>query len=120
MTLWSTDPGLALELDAGDPLAKFRDEFELPAPPPGADEAIYFVGNSLGPLPRRSRSHLDAELERWSRLGVAGHFTGDTAWVDYHALLDEPMARIVGARPAEVAVMNALTVNLHLLLISFY
>ena len=103
----------AAELDAADPLAPFRDEFELPA-------GIYFVGNSLGALPRAARDHVAAEFDRWSSLGVEGHFTGALAWKDYHELLTAPLARLVGALPAEVVAMNALTVNLHLLMISFY
>lgn len=120
MTEWSTDPALAASLDAADPLGAFRERFELPSPHTGSSESIYFVGNSLGPLPKKARSYLDTELDRWATLGVAGHFTGELSWADYHALLTEPMARIVGAQPNEVTVMNALTVNLHLLLISFY
>ncbi len=103
----------AAELDAADPLAPFRKEFELP-------EGIYFVGNSLGALPRAARDHVATEFDRWSSLGVEGHFTGALAWKDYHELLTGPLADLVGARPAEVVAMNALTVNLHLLMISFY
>ncbi len=103
----------AAELDAADPLASFRDRFELP-------DAIYLVGNSLGALPRAARDTVAVELDRWSSLGVEGHFTGDLAWKDYHELLTDQFARLVGARPAEVVAMNALTVNLHLLMISFY
>ena len=103
----------AAELDAADPLASFRSEFELP-------DGIYFVGNSLGALPRAARTNVATEFDRWSTLGVEGHFTGALAWKDYHELLTEPLARLVGARPAEVVAMNGLTVNLHLLMISFY
>lgn len=103
----------AADLDAADPLAAFRDEFELP-------EGTYLVGNSLGALPRAVRETVGIELDRWSTLGVEGHFTGELGWKDYHELLTEPMAAIVGGRSDEVVVMNALTVNLHLLMISFY
>ena len=103
----------AAELDAADPLSAFRDEFELP-------DGIYFVGNSLGALPRAARDNVATEFDRWSSLGVEGHFTGDLAWKDYHELLTEPLARLVGGRPSEVVAMNGLTVNLHLLMISFY
>jgi len=120
MTDWSTDPALAAELDAADPLAALRDRFELPPAPDGADDSIYFVGNSLGPLPKKSRAYVTGELQRWSSLGVKGHFSGDPGWADYHRTFEESMARIVGAAPHEVTVMNALSVNLHLLLISFY
>jgi len=120
MTDWSTDPALAAELDAADPLAALRDRFELPPAPDGADDSIYFVGNSLGPLPKKSRAYVTGELQRWSSLGVKGHFSGEPGWADYHRTFEESMARIVGAAPHEVTVMNALSVNLHLLLISFY
>ncbi len=103
----------AAELDAADPLAGFRDEFELP-------EGIYLVGNSLGALPRAARTHVGIEFDRWQTLGVEGHFTGELAWKDYHELVTDQLARLVGARSAEVVAMNGLTVNLHLLLISFY
>ncbi len=108
--------GVALtanELDAADSLAGFRQRFELP-------DAIYLVGNSLGALPRAARETVATELDRWGSLGVEGHFTGELAWKDYHELLTDQFARLVGARPAEVVAMNALTVNLHLLMISFY
>ena len=100
-------------LDAADPLAAFRSEFELP-------DGIYLVGNSLGALPKRARTNLNIELGRWGTIGVEGHFTGELAWKNYHELVAEPLGRLVGASAAEVVAMNALTVNLHLLMISFY
>ena len=103
----------AAELDAGDPLARIRDEFELP-------DGLYLVGNSLGALPTATRSAVQTELDRWSTLGVEAHFTGDLAWKDYHGLVADQLARLVGARQSEVVAMNALTVNLHLLMVSFY
>lgn len=103
----------AAELDAADPLAAFRAEFELP-------DGIYLVGNSLGALPTAVRHNVNTELDRWGSLGVEGHFTGELAWKDYHELLSEPLAKLVGAGIDEVVAMNALTVNLHLLLVSFY
>ncbi len=103
----------AAELDASDPLAGFRDQFELP-------DGIYLVGNSLGALPRAARQYVNTEFDRWSSLGVEGHFTGDLAWKSYHELLTDQLARLVGAEPAEVVAMNSLTVNLHLLMVSFY
>lgn len=103
----------ASELDAADPLSGFRDEFELP-------EGIYLVGNSLGALPRRARSAIQTELDRWASIGVEGHFTGDLAWKDYHGLLTDSFARLTGAHADEVVAMNGLTVNLHLLMVSFY
>lgn len=103
----------AAELDAVDPLARFCDEFELP-------EGLYLVGNSLGALPKRARAAIQTEVDRWATLGVEGHFTGALAWKDYHELLAEPFAALTGAHADEVVAMNALTVNLHLLMVSFY
>ncbi len=109
----------AQALDRTDPLASFRSEFEIPIDEAGATK-IYLVGNSLGALPVRSRDYVIAELDRWGRYGVEGHFTGELAWEPYHELLTEPMAAIVGGQSNEVVVMNALSVNLHLLMVSFY
>lgn len=103
----------AEELDAADPLAGFREEFELP-------EGIYLVGNSLGALPRAARELVNTEFDRWSTLGVEGHFTGELAWKDYHELLSDQLASLVGGHRDEVVAMNGLTVNLHLLMVSFY
>ena len=103
----------AAELDAADPLADLRHEFELP-------DGTYLIGNSLGALPRAARDHVNVELDRWATLGGEGHFTGDLAWKGYHDLLTRQLADITGARPDEVVAMNSLTVNLHLLLVSFY
>ncbi len=101
------------QLDAADPLSGFRQLFEVP-------QGVYLVGNSLGAMPRSVRDYLGTELDRWSDLGVEGHFIGELRWKDYHALLSDQLARLVGARPSEVVAMNALTVNLHLLMVSFY
>ncbi|MGI9585391.1 MAG: kynureninase [Acidimicrobiia bacterium] len=106
-------------LDAADPLTRFRDEFRIPVQPDGSPQ-IYLVGNSLGAEPERTPRYLQHELDRWAELGVAGHFVGDTAWEPYHQLLTDQTARLVGAQRDEVTVMNSLTVNLHLLMISFY
>ena len=115
----ATDRAGAEALDAADPLAPFRERFHVPLHRDGTEQ-VYLVGNSLGLAPRSTRDHVDRELERWATLGVAGHFTGDLAWAPYHELLTGPMAAIVGGRPEEVVVMNSLTVNLHLLMVSFY
>ena len=96
-----------------------RNEFHLPKNADGS-EKVYFVGNSLGLQPKRTSAYVTAELEKWQTLGVEGHFTGDHPWMPYHEFLAEPMARIVGALPGEVVVMNSLTVNLHLMLATFY
>ncbi len=115
----TTDVATAAALDASDPLARFRDEFHIP---PGSDGApqIYLVGNSLGAVPKRTANYVQIELDRWANLGVAGHFTGETAWEPYHELLTDQMAAIVGGLTEEVVVMNSLTANLHFLMVSFY
>ena len=108
----------AIALDRGDPLRRFREEFQVPRRPSG--EEVYFAGNSLGLLPKRTRRYVDAELEKWGRLAVKAHFSGEYPWMPYHELLAEPTARLVGASPTEVVTMNSLTVNLHLMMTSFY
>jgi kynureninase len=108
------DEESARELDARDPLASFRERFHLPA------GVVYLAGNSLGPQPRSARAHVEQELSDWARLGVAGHHEAQRPWYRYHEGLREPLARIVGALPDEVVAMNGLTVNLHLLLATFY
>ncbi len=108
----------AKQLDANDPLASFRDQFFIPHENGNPD--VYFVGNSLGLLPRSTESHIKLELDRWSSLGVRGHFTDNTNWMGYHELLTETMADLVGANPVEVVTMNTLTVNLHLMMATFY
>ena len=109
----------AAALDRSDPLGRFRGEFHVPRSRDGEEE-IYFVGNSLGLLPRRLPKYVDHELEKWRRLAVKAHFTGDHPWMPYHEFLAEPMARLVGASPTEVVTMNSLTANLHLMMASFY
>ncbi|MEM9564131.1 MAG: kynureninase [Actinomycetota bacterium] len=109
----------ARSLDAADPLAGFRNRFHVPRHSDGTEQ-VYLVGNSLGLAPTATRTWVDRELDRWATLGVAGHFTGDLAWAPYHEQATEPMAALVGGRADEVVMMNSLTVNLHLLMISFY
>jgi kynureninase len=104
--------------DAGDALPTLRDRFLVP--PHGAGQAAYFAGNSLGLQPTALREWLGQELDDWAQFGVEGHGEALRPWVGYHELLREPAARLVGARPAEVVAMNSLTVNLHLMMISFY
>ena len=121
----SFKPGrdFAVALDRGDRLGRFRDEFHIPKRENGEEE-IYFAGNSLGLLPKRTPKYVDEELEKWKRLAVKAHFAGENPWMPYHELLAEPMARLVGASPSastsEVVTMNSLTVNLHLMMASFY
>jgi kynureninase len=109
----------AAQLDAADPLAHFREEFHIPAGPDGRPCA-YLCGNSLGLQPKAARAAVEQEFDAWERLGVEGHFHGTSPWLHYHETLTAASAALVGARPLEVVVMNNLTVNLHLLLVSFY
>ncbi|MER7458364.1 kynureninase [Micromonospora sp. NPDC126480] len=109
----------ARRLDADDP--GHRHLFHVPPADGGRyPEAAYLAGNSLGLQPRATRDELLADLDAWRRLGVEGHLEAERPWLPYHELLTAPAARLVGARPAEVVVMNSLTVNLHLLMVSFY
>jgi kynureninase len=108
----------ALQQDAADPLAGFRTEFLIPAH--GASEQIYLCGNSLGLQPRATREALNAELDQWGKFAVEGHFLGQLPWMDYHEFVRDDLAELVGAQPAEVVAMNSLSVNLHLLMVSFY
>ncbi|MBO2463691.1 kynureninase [Actinomadura violacea] len=111
----------ALRLDETDPLPSLRGEFLIPPAPGGAHpEAAYFAGNSLGLQPKAVAGRLREELDDWARLAVEGHTQARRPWVDYHELLREPAARLVGALPHEVVAMNSLTVNLHLMMASFY
>ena len=105
----------ALARDAADPLSAMRDRFLLPDGPDGPDgpPAIYLAGQSLGLQPRSARDAVEEVLDRWARLGVDGWFTAERPWFTEDDALREPMARIVGARPAEIAILNSLTVNLH-------
>ena len=111
----------ALELDATDPLSALRREFSIPAWPGGRHpRRAYFAGNSLGLMPTAARQAVEDELERWARLGHEGHWTGEHPWLRYHEAMRETSARLVGARVGETVCMNTLTVNLHLLMASFY
>ncbi|MGS2616887.1 kynureninase [Micromonospora sp. LZ34] len=109
----------ARRLDAADP--GHRHLFHVPPADGGRyPEAAYLAGNSLGLQPRATGDELLADLAAWRRLGVEGHLEAERPWLPYHELLTGPAARLVGARPAETVVMNSLTVNLHLLMVSFY
>ncbi len=109
----------ARHLDSIDPFAESRSRFEIPPTESGTD-SIYLCGNSLGLMPRRTRELVIEELDDWGRLGVEGHHDARRPWYDYHELFREKGARLVGAVPGEVVMMNSLTVNLHLLMVSFY
>jgi len=114
----TTESG-ARELDHGDP--GYRDRFAIPPAEGGAyPDAAYFAGNSLGLQPLAVREELLEDLDDWARLGVEGHLEARRPWLPYHALLTETASRLVGALPSETVIMNSLTVNLHLLMVSFY
>jgi kynureninase len=108
----------ARQLDAQDPLNKYQSEFIFPKV--NDKKVIYFTGNSLGLQPKRTKTYVDEVMNDWADLAVEGHFYSDKPWWDYHERFAEPLSKIVGALPTEVTVMNTLTVNLHLLMVSFY
>src|SRR5881409_780815 len=116
---FSAEEQFALQLDSEDPLRHFRQKFHLPL---GKDDKplIYFAGNSLGLMPKAARAIVEEELDNWAKLGVDAHHATGTPWYSYHEALREPMARLVGAKPHEVICMNSLTVNLHLMMATFY
>lgn len=106
-------------LDSVNSIRNFRSRFLFPNQADGS-EVIYLTGNSLGLQPRTARKYIEEELEDWARLGVEGHLHARHPWLPYHEFVTEPMARVVGAFPSETVVMNSLTVNLHLMMVSFY
>ena len=108
----------AQSLDAQDELRKYRDEFHFPHV--NGKQVIYFTGNSLGLQPKRTKTYVDEVMNDWANLAVEGHFYADKPWWDYQERFAVPLSEIVGAKPTEVGVMNTLTVNLHLLMVSFY
>ena len=108
----------AQEQDQNDPLHHFRDKFYFPQV--NKQDAIYFCGNSLGLQPKSAQMYIDNEMYKWANLAVEGHFKGEEPWFNYHELLAAGAARVVGAKESEVVIMNQLTVNLHLMLVSFY
>ncbi|HEV7231849.1 MAG TPA: kynureninase [Bacteroidia bacterium] len=108
----------ARQLDADDVLKKYRARFYFPQM--NGQDVIYFTGNSLGLQPKATQDYVLDELEDWANFGVEGHFHARKPWLSYHEQFAEPLAQITGAKPEEIVVMNQLTVNLHLLLVSFY
>ncbi|MBS2010641.1 MAG: kynureninase [Cyanobacteria bacterium SZAS TMP-1] len=111
----------ARNLDQTDALKHFRELFYLPAKLDGErSKCVYLTGNSLGLQPKKAREYIEAELTDWQDLGVEGHFHARHAWMPYHEFVTDMSARLVGAKPIEVVVMNTLTVNLHLMMVSFY
>jgi kynureninase len=108
----------AQELDRSDELKKYRNEFSFPQI--NDKDVIYFTGNSLGLQPKKAKEYVDEVMEDWASFAVEGHFYADKPWWDYHERFCQPLSEIVGGKPTEVGVMNTLTVNLHLLMVSFY
>ncbi|MHC9090010.1 kynureninase [Tenacibaculum sp. IMCC1] len=109
----------AQQLDKEDKLAHLRAQFHIPKDAKGNDW-LYFTGNSLGLQPKQTQQYIQQELDDWAKYGVEGHFEARNPWMPYHEFLTNSMAKIVGAKPIEVVVMNTLTTNLHLLMVSFY
>ena len=109
----------AKQQDAQDALASFRNKFHIPKNAKG-EKLIYLCGNSLGLQPKITSEYIKEELTDWANLGVEGHVEGKHPWLPYHEFLTENMAKIVGAKPSEVVVMNTLTTNLHLMMVSFF
>src|SRR2546423_14746686 len=118
-TQFSADESFARQLDAEDPLVSFREKFHLPARKNG-QPLIYFAGNSLGLMPKSAREIVEQELDDWAALGVDAHLEAETPWYSYHENLREPLGRVVGAKAIEVICMNSLTVNIHLMMATFY
>jgi kynureninase len=116
---FSPDEACALRLDREDPLASCRERFLLPKRADG-EPVVYLAGNSLGLQPKGARALVEREMDDWAALGVEAHFKPETPWYSYHELFRESGARLAGARPAEVVMMNSLTVNLHLMMETFY
>ncbi|PCJ22401.1 MAG: kynureninase [Flavobacteriales bacterium] len=108
----------ALKMDEQDELAGYRNKFHIPVI--DGKETIYFTGNSLGLQPKSTIDYINTELQDWAKRGVEGHFNAKNPWFAYHEMFAKPIAKIVGAQPKEVVVMNNLTVNLNLLLVTFY
>ena len=117
-TTYQATAAFAANLDATDELKDFRNRFHIPSA--NGKSLIYFCGNSLGLQPKSTRAYLEQELTDWQNLGVEGHLHAKNPWLYYHHFLTDATARLVGAKPIEVVVMNSLTVNLNLLMISFY
>jgi kynureninase len=112
-------PEFALKLDEHDPLKHYRDLFSIPKKKDGRP-VVYFTGNSLGLKPKSVNAYILAELKKWEDFGVEGHFEEPRPWFHYHSYFTDKVGKLVGAYPHEVVVMNSLTVNLHLMLTSFY
>ncbi len=116
---YRTDATFAQEMDQTDPLASYREKFSIPKTKEDKD-CVYFCGNSLGLKPKAVNAALMQELDDWGNMAVEAHFRGKNPWRDYHEFVTKQMAHIVGAKQIEVVMMNSLSVNLHLMMVSFY
>ena len=108
----------ARTMDANDPLKDFRNRFFIPQH--NGRDCVYFTGNSLGLQPKTTSQYVQQELDDWARMGVEGHFHAKNPWMPYHEIFPGQLSKIIGSKENEVVVMNSLTVNLHLLMVSFY
>ncbi len=117
--MYQNNLAFAKAQDEKDPLKSYREQFYIPVDKED-NELIYMCGNSLGCQPKTVSHYLEQELNDWANLGVEGHFDAENPWMPYHEKLSEPMANIVGAKTSEVVIMNTLTTNLHLMMVSFY
>lgn len=117
--MFENNLAFAQKQDQADNLRKFRDEFHFPQTKDGQNQ-LYFAGHSLGLMPKRAHTFVNQELSSWAQYGVEGHFLGSHPWVHYHDFITASFAKLVGAKNSEVIAMNTLTVNLHLMLVSFY
>jgi kynureninase len=119
ITTFKNTKEFAQEMDQNDPMGKYRNEFHLPIQKNG-EPYVYLCGNSLGLQPKSTREAIEQELKDWENYGVEGHLHAKNPWMPYHEFLTNAMAKVVGAKPIEVVVMNTLSVNLHLMMVSFY
>ena len=115
---FETNEKFAVKMDECDPLREFRIRFFFPRI--DDRDCLYLCGHSLGLPPKTAAAYIEQELKDWAELGVEGHFRAKNPWMPYHRLLTEQTAELLGATPQEVVVMNSLTVNLHLMMVSFY
>ena len=116
---FETSEDFGIAMDARDPLAEYRQRFHLPITKDGK-RCLYLCGHSLGLQPKTVSEYVKQELTAWAQLGVEAHFHGQHPWMPYHRLVREQTASLLGAKPDEVVVMNSLTANLHLMMVSFY
>jgi kynureninase len=117
--IFQPEESFARGLDAADPLRHFREQFHIPVRT-GGQPVLYFCGHSLGLQPRAARRLVERELDAWANLGVDAHFHSVNPWYSYHENFRDSGARLIGAKPSEVVFMNSLTVNLHLMMMTFY